>query len=289
MLSANIWKKSFQAMIIKKKNKTENENEAINQVAPKSSGNIIKAAKKVNPLKQKAIEKKDKKETFSDNKKTEPKQIKSELEIKLEEYEKIDVSVLEYKERYERRRGERRRGFRRIDERTLVSRAQEEARNIREVALQEGYKNGLNEARGEIEMLKNSLVGFVNSKNEVYDELTPHILEIALEIAKKIIKKEVELSNDVLKSVIKEVFSELNAQEEKITIKVNPEDVEFAKVSLPEILEDAQIEAKISVVGDETIEKGSCTVIASNGVVDANFSTQLSIIQNAFGIYNGGQ
>ena len=40
--------------------------------------------------------------------------------------------------------------------------------------------------------------------------------------------------------------------------------------------------------GDEIVEKGSCIVIANNGVIDANFSTQLSILQNAFGIYKGG-
>ena len=39
---------------------------------------------------------------------------------------------------------------------------------------------------------------------------------------------------------------------------------------------------------DETIEKGSCIVIANNGVIDANFKTQLAVLQNTFGIYKGG-
>ena len=39
---------------------------------------------------------------------------------------------------------------------------------------------------------------------------------------------------------------------------------------------------------DDTIEKGSCIVIANNGVIDANFKTQLAVLQNAFGIYKGG-
>ena len=57
----------------------------------------------------------------------------------------------------------------------------------------------------------------------------------------------------------------------------------------PEILADSPIDAKIIVTSDELVEKGSCTVVASNGVIDANFTTQLSIIQNAFGIYKGGE
>lgn len=287
-------------MIIKKKvTKEQKEEVEINQTS--RSRNIIKAgAGKVNALKKKALEKKEKKElekeleNASKNEELKPekpkeKKEKSELEVKLDEYEKVDVTLLEFKERYERRRGERRRGFRRIDERALVSRAQEEARTIREVAAREGYKNGLLEAENEISMLKDTLSQIVSARKEAYEEMSGHILEIALEVAKKIIKKEVSLSNDVLKSVLAEVFNELGSNEEKITVKVNPEDVEFAKASIPEILADSPIDAKIIVTSDELVEKGSCTVVASNGVIDANFTTQLSIIQNAFGIYKGGE
>ena len=287
-------------MIIKKKvTKEQKEEVEINQTS--RSRNIIKAgAGKVNALKKKALEKKEKKElekeleNASKNEELKPekpkeKKEKSELEVKLDEYEKVDVTLIEFKERYERRRGERRRGFRRIDERALVSRAQEEARTIREVAAREGYKNGLLEAENEISMLKDTLSQIVSARKEAYEEMSGHILEIALEVAKKIIKKEVSLSNDVLKSVLAEVFNELGSNEEKITVKVNPEDVEFAKASIPEILADSPIDAKIIVTPDELVEKGSCTVVASNGVIDANFTTQLSIIQNAFGIYKGGE
>lgn len=287
-------------MIIKKKvTKEQKEEVEINQTS--RSRNIIKAgAGKVNALKKKALEKKEKKElekeleNASKNEELKPekpkeKKEKSELEVKLDEYEKVDVTLLEFKERYERRRGERRRGFRRIDERALVSRAQEEARTIREVAAREGYKNGLLEAENEISMLKDTLSQIVSARKEAYEEMSGHILEIALEVAKKIIRKEVSLSNDVLKSVLAEVFNELGSNEEKITVKVNPEDVEFAKASIPEILADSPIDAKIIVASDELVEKGSCTVVASNGVIDANFTTQLSIIQNAFGIYKGGE
>lgn len=286
-------------MIIKNKVNKEKEKAQSTQEAPKKSGKIIKSEelkKKVNPLKKRAQEKKEKEkietlinEALDVETKKEPVIEKTPLELKLEEFEKIDVSIVEFKERFERRRGERRRGFRRIDERALVSRAQEEAQSIREIAAREGYKNGLLEAQSEIDMLNSSLKEFMNFKNEIYEEMSSHVLEISLAIAKKIIKKEVELSNDVLKSVMSEVFSELNTTDEKITVKVNPDDVDFARASIPEILDDTQADAKISVVGDEYVEKGSCTVIASNGVVDANFVTQLAIIQNAFGIYKGGE
>ena len=213
---------------------------------------------------------------------------KTELDT-IEEFEKIDISEIEFKERVERRRGDRRKGYRRIDERALVSRAQEEARSIRELAAKEGYKTGLENAQKEVERLKAALEDFLSSKYEIYDELMPHILEISLEVAKKIIKKEVELSDDVLKNIINEVLGELTNSDEKITIKVAPDDADFARASLPEIIQTNRLDAKVAIVPDDSIEKGSCVVVSSNGVVDANFSTQLQIIQNAFGIYKGGQ
>ena len=42
------------------------------------------------------------------------------------------------------------------------------------------------------------------------------------------------------------------------------------------------------IVSDESITKGSCIIIANNGVIDADIKTQLAILQNAFGIYKGG-
>ncbi len=220
-------------------------------------------------------------------------EIKEEKQITeqdtLKEFEKIDISEIEFKERIERRRGDRRRGYRRIDERALVSRAQEEARSIRELAAKEGYKNGLENAQAEIDKLKTALEDFLSSRYAIYDELMPHILEISLEVAKKIIKKEVELSPDVLKNIINEILGELSSTDEKITIRVAPDDVDFARASLPEIIETNRLDAKVVIVPDEAVERGSCIVISNNGVVDASFSTQLQIIQNAFGIYKGGQ
>ncbi len=208
--------------------------------------------------------------------------------VEEETFEKIDISSIEFKERIERRRGDRRRGYRRIDERSLVSRAQQEAHSIKELAAREGYKNGLEKAQKEIEGIKTSLGEFLAMKDTMYEEFYPHILEISLEIAKKIIKKEVEISNDVLKNVIASALDEMNSDVQKITVKVNPKDVEFATASLPEILEAKDKGIKFSVVGDETIDTGSCLLNANNGVIDANFKTQLLILQNAFGIYKGG-
>lgn len=203
----------------------------------------------------------------------------------VEQFGDVDISLIEFKERAERRRGERRRGFRRIDERSLVSRAQEEAVNIRNNAKDDGYKEGIMTAKEEIQELKTSLSSFLNAKEEVLEVVSKDILELGVEVAKKIIKKEVTLDNEILASILQEVIDKVSHDEQKVTIKVNSDDLEYAQEVVPKFLNQARIDAKTAVVPDEEIEKGSCTLVVSNGVVDANFKTQIKLIENAFEIY----
>ncbi len=252
-----------------------------------SSQNIIKPNSKRNIIKKEDLNF-NKKEQI---KEIDPKPLKQETkenQTQLEDFEKIDISNIDFKERIERRKGERRRGYRRIDERSLVSRAQQEAHTIKELAAREGYKTGLLNAQGQIEDIKSAIAEFLSSKDKMYEEFYPHIMEISFEIAKKIIKKEVELSDEVLKNVIMSVLDEISSDTQKIEIKVNSTDYEFASASIPEFMEHKQIQARIIVSKDDSIEKGSAIVIANNGVIDADFKTQLAILQNAFGIYTGG-
>ncbi len=249
---------------------------------------IIRKKKELFELDEQAAQKEDTVETAAEAAVTEPvkaaplrKKTMNEADT-INSFEDIDISNIEFKERTERRRGDRRRGYRRIDERTLVSRAQEEAQNIRELASKEGYKNGMLEAQKDIAKLKDSIEEFLTSKSEVYEHLSNDILEIAIEVSKKIIKKEVTLNRDILKNVIEEVFDEIDIEEQRITLNVNPDEVSIARSFMPEVLKSSQLEAKVIIVADEEMQEGSCKVTTTNGIIDANFSTQLQIIQTAF-------
>jgi len=198
--------------------------------------------------------------------------------------EEFDITKIEFKERSERRRGDRRRGYRRIDERNLVSRAQMEAESIRKTAVKDGYKAGLTKAEEDINSLKNAIVEFMGAKNQVYEEVSRDILEIALEIAQKIIKKEVQTSKDVFLNVVTEVLGELSASDTRVILKVSPQDVEYARENISQILSDAQIECKILIAPDENVEEGGCVIQTNNGIIDANIKSQLEIVRMALGV-----
>ena len=194
----------------------------------------------------------------------------------------FNFDEIDFNQRAERRRGDRRRGYRRIDDRNLVSRAQQEAISIKEQASKEGYEKGIEQAQETINDLKTSLEEFFGYKDVVYNEITKDILDISIKVAEKIIKKEVETDKSVLEAIVKDTLKSLAKDENKIILKVNPIDVEYTKEIVPQLLSSGQLEAKIFVTGDKDVEEGSAIIETSNGIIDANINTQLEIIKEAF-------
>ncbi len=210
-------------------------------------------------------------------------QVEKEPEVKVEE-DKIDLFNLDnidFKQRQERRRGDRRRGFRRIDDRNLISRAREEAQNIKEAAAKEGYQDGLSQAQADLNDVKNAIMAFLSAKQEVFEYIAPDILEISVEIAQKIIKKELQQDPTIILDNIMEILKGLSKEETKITLRVNPVQVSLLKAEIPDVMNNVGLEAKVLIVPDETIMEGGCMVTTTNGVIDATIETQLSVISEA--------
>lgn len=210
-------------------------------------------------------------------------QVQKEPEIKDEE-EKIDLFNLDnidFKQRQERRRGDRRRGFRRIDDRNLISRAREEAQNIKEAAAKEGYQEGLMQAKADIEDVRNAITSFAGAKQEVFEYIAPDILEISVEIAQKIIKKELQQDPTIILDNIMEILKGLSKEETKITLRVNPSQVSLLKSEIPNVMSNIGLDAKVLIVPDDTVMEGGCMVTTNNGVIDATIETQLAIISEA--------
>ena len=91
------------------------------------------------------------------------KEVEKEPEIDL-----FDIENIDFTQRQERRRGSRRRGYRRIDDRNLVSRAQEESENIKKSAFEEGYRLGLEKAESDLDVFRTQLANFMNAKKDVF-------------------------------------------------------------------------------------------------------------------------
>ena len=212
-----------------------------------------------------------------------PEPPKEEPEIDL-----FDIENIDFTQRQERRKGSRRRGYRRIDDRNLVSRAQEESENIKKSAFEEGYRLGLEKANEDLNNFRTELSHFMNAKKDVFEYIAPDILEISVDIAKTIIKKELESDPQVLINTIIDVLRSISKNEPKIVIRVRPQSVQFIKDTIPNITYQYGIDSKINIISDPSIEDGGCIFQTSNGIVDASIDTQLEIIKKALeGISRG--
>lgn len=200
---------------------------------------------------------------------------------KEEELNIFDVDNIDFTQRRERRTGNRRRGYRRIDDRNLVSRAQEEAEQIKQSAYQEGFNAGLQQAQGDLENFRNVIGAFMGAEDRVFQEIAPNILAIALDIAQKIIKTEVTTNPEIILNTVTDILKTLSKNEPKITLKVNPVQVQYIKDTIPEELKTLGIETRLSVIADENIMEGGCIIQTANGLVDASIEAQLDIVQNA--------
>lgn len=228
---------------------------------------IIKKQSKQNTNKIETVEKKNSAEVLSE-------QTEEKINI-------FDLDNIDFSQRQERRRGDRRRGYRRIDDRNLISRAQEEAGAIKETSFKEGYNAGIEKAQSDIESFKENLKEFLSAKQEVFEYIAPDILEISVEIARRIVKREIEQNPQIILDSILDVLKEISREESRISLKVNPSQVSFVKENIPAIMETAGMDAKINVMSDDLISIGSCILHTSNGIVDATIDTQLEIIEKA--------
>ena len=235
---------------------------------------------KVMIIKKKIIQRQgDSVENSSETEVTEENSVAEEA--KEEEIDIFNLDNIDFKQRNERRRGDRRRGFRRIDDRNLISRAREEAQSIKEASQKEGYQEGLNQAKADIEEMRDTLTAFMGAKQEVFDTVAPYVMEMSLDIAKKIIKREIETDPSIILDNIQQLLKTLSKEESKITLKVNPIQVSLVKSEVPEMLTNVGLEARIMVVPDDSIMEGGCLVETTNGVIDATIETQLSVISEA--------
>lgn len=207
--------------------------------------------------------------------------LQNTAEIQKQISELFDIENIDFTQRQERRRGSRRRGYRRIDDRNLVSRAQEESEIIKKSAFEEGYRIGLDKAGADIEQLHNQIANFMNAKRDVFEYIAPDILEISVDIAKKIIKKELEMDPQIIINTIMDVLKTVSKNEPKIIIRVNPQSVQFVKDTIPDITYQYGIESKINIVSDPSVDEGGCVLQTNNGIVDASITTQLEIIKKA--------
>ena len=270
-----IIKKRYTNLTTNKKERPQ-ETEVIDNTKEKEETKQIENK----PPKEKEEKKeKEKNNTEEKEKNREKEDKKTELELELDL--ELDLDKIQIDQREERREGTRRRGYRRVQDRNIISRAQEDAKSIKDIAKEEGYKEGIEKSKEDIEKIQKKLAEFYRYKEEIYEKVSECIYDISMEIAKKIIKKEIESDKKAEIEIIKKAVEEVNKTENKIIIKVMPQDVEIVRANVSEIFAESGVEATITVIAERGIKEGGAIIETTNGIIDATIETQLAIIEKA--------
>ncbi len=170
----------------------------------------------------------------------------------------------------------------------LLEKADAESSEIRQAAYDEGFQQGLTEAReAETEHVRAIQEQFQSFLDEVRkgeqqrdEELTQNVLRLSLEISEKIINIELEKNDIVFMGMVQEAVKRLHAKE-KFTIHLNKREYDrfFAKGS--GWLSDAVQTAPFSAMSDANVPPGGLVLTGEGGMVRAGVDTQLGKIKKA--------
>ncbi len=137
---------------------------------------------------------------------------------------------------------------------------------------EKGYEEGLK--RGE-EEFKHAISSFVNAvskvqedKEEFVNQIQKKILDFAFKFAEVIVKREINKDDDIVVDILKEALQYI-VLDGNMIIKVNMADIEKVEEYINHNLSLLEKDINISVIGDETLERGSVMVVGQSGEIDA--------------------
>ncbi len=141
----------------------------------------------------------------------------------------------------------------------------------------QGYDLGYQEGLGEVsEMIAQASV----QREKLLQDAEPEIVQMVFQIAEKILGNAV--AQGAVVSVVKQALQE--AIGERLTVRVNPNDLDKIREAEPELQAALQNIKSLNTVADDAIEPGGCAVDTEVGTIDAQLSTQLAAIKKSLGL-----
>lgn len=141
----------------------------------------------------------------------------------------------------------------------------------------DGLELGKRRAVKVIENIERLLVEMSSVKEEILRQYERELLEIVFAIAQKVIHRQVQSDDKVIEGSVLEAMK-LAAERSKITLRVNPEDLEYVEELQPELFSTVKELKALMITGDDSITRGGCFLETPYGDIDARVETQLERI-----------
>jgi flagellar assembly protein FliH len=107
------------------------------------------------------------------------------------------------------------------------------------------------------------------------------LVQLALAVARKIVDREVSLGPETVARIIRQALNRVE-HAGRITIKLNPADLELLADIKPQLLSGLPEADRAAFEADEGIARGGCLIATDGGEVDARIERQFQVVEEAF-------
>ena len=154
-------------------------------------------------------------------------------------------------------------------------------------AYEAGYQAGFaackhdvdREAAGHANAFVSMVDDLVSQRRRLLAEAETAVVELSCQIASRIVGKVAELKQETVVEIAKAALDHL-ADKQKITIRVNPDDLEILKQHEAEWLASTGGGA-VDINPDARIKRGGCLVEGESGSVEAQIDRQIEVLEKA--------
>ncbi len=150
----------------------------------------------------------------------------------------------------------------------------------REQAAEEGYQEGLQRAREEVEALQRrllALLDFMQHPLQALNEDIEHQLtQLAVTLAQQLVRRELKLEPGEIIGLIRDSVKLLPGNARNITILLHPDDAQLVRDALS--LESHDDEHGWKLVEDPMVTRGGCEIKAPPSAINATLENRLSAL-----------
>ena len=107
------------------------------------------------------------------------------------------------------------------------------------------------------------------------------LVQLSLAVARKIVGSEVSLGPEAVTRIIRQALGRVE-HAGRITIKLNPADLELLMDIKPQLLSGLPEAGRVAFEADEGIVRGGCLIETDGGEIDARIERQFQVVEEAF-------
>ena len=157
---------------------------------------------------------------------------------------------------------------------------------IERMAYEKGFSSGeqagLEMGQKKMDILLNKFSGILKDltvlRENILLSVDENVLELALAIARKVVHHEVRTEREVVVSVVKAAL-QAAILSERITIKLNPLDLDVAVENKADLMEHVDGSLKVRLEEDARVEQGGCIIETAYGSIDARLDEQMAEVE----------